>query len=728
MPWTRIGQALSFFLALRFSSAHGTSQCDSNKEIVLGVDYYPEQWPLEDMRADMHSIKNELGADLIRVGEFMWHVIEPTDGAFNFTLLDSIVDAASAVGLRVMLGTPTATMPAWLYTAHGDAVLTRGPDSPAGYSGVVPGFGGRRQYSFNSETYLMYAGRIVTELAKRFGSRIDFWQIDNELGHEGSDLDFSTSSLAAWRRWLRETYLEDIHKLNSDWGTAFWSVTFNSFDEVPLPKWTIPGASARPNENFRSNSNPGMLLDFRRFRRDSITDFADRQVEVLRAWNVTGCITTNAPGGTWGKTMDSNHVFAKMDFVSYDNYPVWGGSLAPTAPSQVAMDLDIVRGWGPKHGQGFTVAEQLIGAQGHDIIGYTPRPNQIVAWSAQTLLHGATAVSFFRWRAAVFGQEEFCYGVLDQTTERGTGRKWKEAQALYALARSHQNLWLQPVAARVVVLYDTENNFMWQGQPQSTAFSFEGEAHRLYYPFWRQGAAIDVLASERALRLWPTADALLNQYRVILLPSPMYISDELAPVLEEFVVKGGALWIGFRSDLKDSRSQIRRTGSRLAALAGVEIAEIESLNIPTSYTVTSASGRSESTVSVWREGLQLTSGGNASALWKYSDDFFGALGYAAVTQRLLSQGGEVIYLGAGIEPSALIYAAGETLQAQGVRHAGMGANDKVEQILREDSEGVTWRVAINYNDVASRASDGTALAPYAVSLMPTAAGSHDSLV
>merc|ERR1712136_651702 len=214
---------------------------------------------------------------------------------------------------------------------------------------------------------------------------------------------------------------------------------------------------------------------------------------------------------------------------------------------------------------GFTVAEQLIGAQGHDIIGYTPRPNQIVAWSAQTLLHGATAVSFFRWRAAVFGQEEFCYGVLDQTTEQGAGRKWKEAQALYALARSHQNLWLQPVAARVVVLYDTENNFMWQGQPQSTAFSFEGEAHRLYYPFWRQGAAIDVLASERALRLWPTADALLDQYRVILLPSPMYISDELAPVLEEFVVKGGALWIGFRSDLKDLRLAVSVDDHHVAA-------------------------------------------------------------------------------------------------------------------------------------------------------------------
>ena len=64
---------------------------------------------------------------------------------------------------------------------------------------------------------------------------------------------------------------------------------------------------------------------------------------------------------------------------AYDNYPVWGGSTAPTSPSMVAIGLDTVRGWHPngKNETGFMVAEQLIGAQGHDIIGFTPRPNPI---------------------------------------------------------------------------------------------------------------------------------------------------------------------------------------------------------------------------------------------------------------------------------------------------------------------------------------------------------------
>jgi beta-galactosidase len=441
------------------------------------------------MKVDLKSIKEDLQADTIRVGEFMWHAIEPADNVFNFTLLDTIIDAAEDAGLKVMLGTPTATMPAWLYTAHGKDVVAVGPDSPEGYAGATASFGGRRQYSFNSPIYQKYATRIVSKLVGRYGARsvVQSWQVDNELGHEGSDLDFSDSSKIAWREWLVKKFSGQIELLNQAWGTAFWSATYDPFEQIPLPKYTVPGApgGSRPNENFRSNTSPGMLLDFRLFRADSIAAFADAQINILRSGStVPQRITTNSPGGVWGKAMDSNKVFANMDFVSYDNYPVWGGSTAPTAPSMVALQLDTVRGWGRFDSKthafdSFTITEQLIGAQGHDIIGFTPRPGQIVGWSAQTLTHGAASLLFFRYRAAVFGQEEFCYGVLDHYTPRGTGRKWKEAKELFSLARSAEDLWDAPIAAEVAVLYDQSNIFAWQAQPQSTAFDFTAEVSGL---------------------------------------------------------------------------------------------------------------------------------------------------------------------------------------------------------------------------------------------------------
>ena len=369
---------------------------DWDHGMTLGVDYYPEQWPLESMQADMRSIRIELGADTIRIGEFMWGLIEPEDGEFDFSLMDKIMDSAEAEGLRVMLGTPTATMPAWLAQAHPD-VLKTGPDSPEGYMGATASFGGRRQYSFNSQVYLSYAARVTAAVAERYGQRkvVKFWQVDNEIGHEGSDLDFGDNALSAWRSWLVNAYAQDVGALNVAWGTVFWGATYSEFSQIPLPKWTVPGTSPRPNEIWRSNMSPGMLLDYRRFRRDSVTEFTKTMLQELRSSNdgigVHGHVTTNAPGGFWEKALDHNDIFSTMDLAAFDNYPVWGGSTEAPLPSTIAVLLDTVRGWHEqlhvRNGSasdlainrqgGWMVAEQLIGAQGHDIIGFTPRPGQV---------------------------------------------------------------------------------------------------------------------------------------------------------------------------------------------------------------------------------------------------------------------------------------------------------------------------------------------------------------
>jgi beta-galactosidase len=97
--------------------------------------------------------------------------------------LDTIINNAEQVGLYVMLGTPTATMPAWILgkATDEDEIVLKGPDSPDGYEGSYAGFGGRRQYSFNSATYLQYAERITFQVANRYGNRniVKFWQVES---------------------------------------------------------------------------------------------------------------------------------------------------------------------------------------------------------------------------------------------------------------------------------------------------------------------------------------------------------------------------------------------------------------------------------------------------------------------------------------------------------------------------------------------------------------------
>eukprot|EP00928_Gymnodinium_smaydae_P079550 TRINITY_DN63452_c0_g1_i1.p1 TRINITY_DN63452_c0_g1~~TRINITY_DN63452_c0_g1_i1.p1 ORF type:complete len:769 (-),score=93.70 TRINITY_DN63452_c0_g1_i1:186-2432(-) len=708
---------------LRHQQTKHVTKC--GHRMMMGVDYYPEQWPLDEMEADMTSIKQDLGADFIRVAEFMWHILEPQDGVFNFTLLDAVVETAERLGLEVMIGTPTATAPAWLYTAHPD-IFAKGPDAAEGFQGSTPAFGGRRQCSFSSDVYVRYSKRIVERLAERYGahSSVTVWQIDNEVGNEQSDLDFSDAARGAWHTWLIKKYHGDIRKLNEAWGTVFWSTTYDNFEQIPLPVFTRPGGSLQGTEEFRSNMSPGLLLDYRRFRADTLADFIGMQAQILRAHNVKGCLSTNINGGFWGRAMDNNAINEHLDFPGYDNYPVWGGSLAPDTPAKVAMTLDTVRGWAPSKDRtaGFMVPEQLIGAQGHDIIGYTPRPDQIVAWSAQTLLHGATSLAFFRYRAAVTGQEMFCYGILDHTTPRGTGRKFQEAKKVYNLARAHDSLWLGTLAPRVALLYSIDSIFSWNAQPQSTAFDYSAEALRMYYPFWRNGAGIDVVTMQRVLDACGSPEEMLAKYSIVLLPAPIIVSEKFATLLEGYVKLGGIAWIGFRADVKDETNAMRRSASRLANLAGVEVSEIESLNTPLTTMLKSNGGAGNLTsASVWRDGLQIIAGSGAEALWSYTDKFFGSLALAAVTRRKFSSvGGEVVYIGTGIDQEALVSLATDALTSKKVQHVGVSQTDQVEQQLRSDAEGKSWRVAINYGEDASIANDGTVLEPYKVSIEPFA--------
>lgn len=289
---------------------------------------------------------------------------------------------------------------------------------------------------------------------------------------------------------------------------------------------------------------------------------------------------------------------------------------------------------------------------------------------------------------------------------------------MYALARSHPELWMQPIKTQVAVIYDMSNIFAWQAQPQSTAFFADLEAHRLYKPFWRAGVGIDVVSADRIV----SGGIDMTHYKIIILPSPMLVNDTLLELLDNWTQAGGSLWVGYRSDIKDRRTnQMRRSVSRLAEMAGVSVREIESLNTPMSCSVRETGNLTAPSVSatVWRDGLELTSN-ETVALYEYTDSFFGGLGFKAVTRRQLSSSGEVVYVGTGIDPIALEPAALHSLQNQNILHMEPSHPD-VEQLIRQDATGRMRHIRINYGSQAvsvQSSTNGTLeLPPYGVSIL-----------
>ena len=230
---------------------------------TLGVCYYPEHWPEERWALDADMMA-DAGIGFVRIGEFAWSRLEPSPGRLDLDWMERAIDTLHARGLRVVLGTPTATPPKWLVDRMPDMVAIDAHGRPRR-------FGSRRHYCFSHEGYALECDRIVEVLADRFGRHpgLAAWQTDNEYGCHDTVESYSAAALAAFREWCRAKYGE-IDALNRAWGNVFWSMELRSFEEVELPNLTV------------TEANPSPRLDFQRFSSDQVRRFNARQCDILR--------------------------------------------------------------------------------------------------------------------------------------------------------------------------------------------------------------------------------------------------------------------------------------------------------------------------------------------------------------------------------------------------------------------------------------------------------------
>lgn len=582
--------------------------------MYLGVDYYPEQWPVAMLEEDLARMA---GAQIncIRIAEFAWHLMEPNENQFDFSFFQNVLNLADKHGLKVMLGTPTATVPIWLVRKDPDVL------SVDEY-GVKRHFGGRRQACLNSPTFLTHSDIIVTQMAQAYAAHpaVYAWQIDNELGHETSDWCYCQHCEQAFREYLSEEFKHNIVDFNERLGTIFWCQTYNDFNDIDIPKPTVPA------------KNPGLMLYFYRFRALAISNYIARQVKILRKYvSPEQIITHNYPGDYYNKAQNFTACAQDLDIVSLNNYPVWGGLDKPVDYAKTALKLEQTRGFIPdkKH---FWITEQLIGAQAHTIMGYLPRPGQARLWSWQALLNGCNSLIYFRWRTATKGAEQFCYGVLDHDNQDGP--RYFEMQQIFSEAKRYQKLIETPIISKVALLYNPDNIYAWKIQPHSTAMDIQHEHYKMYSGMKLLNVPVDVIDICQPI----------DEYKIILLPCPLLLTKAQLAKLENFMTNGGTVICGYRAGLKDQDNAIYfNEPNPLLNLARLRSYYIESLG--SGVTVDLHDEIYHYTASVWRDILEPLDTDKVETLFSYSDEF---ANYAAVTKTNIGRG-ELIYVGSSVD-------------------------------------------------------------------------------
>lgn len=484
---------------------------------VLGVCYYPEHWE-EDRWAIDAAQMVEAGLKWVRIGEFAWSRLEPGPGDLHLDWLARAIDVLGEAGLQVIIGTPTATPPRWMLNKHPDMLAVEA-------EGNARGFGSRRHYCFSHEGYKNECRRITKILAQRFGKNphVKAWQTDNEYGCHETTVSYSAAATRAFQDWCAQTY-QSMDALNRAWGNIFWSMEYDSFDQIALPNLTV------------TEPNPAHVLAFRRFSSNQVVRFNRVQANILRQH-------TDAPliHNYMGRVTDFDHyaVGADLDIASWDSYPIGFLSdrleatedhkaryLRQGDPDMQAFHHDLYRAVGKGR---WWVMEQQPGPVSWAPYNPAPLPGMARLWAWEAFAHGAEAVLYFRWRQAPFAQEQMHAGLLRPDA--------KPAPALAEACQVASELaeWPEVGTAnsRAALIFDYASCWAWEAQPQGADFDMFRLAFETYRAARKLGLSLDIVA--------PDTD--LSEYDMVLAPGLL----ETPQTLENFA---GTALIGPRTGSK----------------------------------------------------------------------------------------------------------------------------------------------------------------------------------
>src|SRR5256884_135877 len=163
---------------------------DKMETVLYGVAYCPEYMPYDRLDQDIELMR-KAGITVVRVGESTWSSWEPREGDFQFAWMQRVLDRLQRAGIKAILGTPTYSIPTWLYKQHPEIVVTHNgvapplsdPYSPSYPPALTPGFYGPRQnYDFLNPYFRQAAEGVIRQIISHFKDHpaVIGYQIDNE--------------------------------------------------------------------------------------------------------------------------------------------------------------------------------------------------------------------------------------------------------------------------------------------------------------------------------------------------------------------------------------------------------------------------------------------------------------------------------------------------------------------------------------------------------------------
>jgi beta-galactosidase len=640
---------VSFAQTSTYPSAAIPTQIPGRDAILVGTDWYPEQWPESRWEDDLRLME-AAHIKVVRLAEFAWSSMEPSEGHYDFDWLERAIVLAARHHIDSVIGTPTAGPPAWLTQKHPETLRID-------ENGRRAVHGNRAHASVNSPLYREFCRKIAAALAIRFGHNPNVvgWQIDNEYGYAWMSFDDYTRK--QFQDWLRNKY-KTLDSLNNHWTTAYWSQTYDRWDQIPIP--------------VGDTNNPGLVLEWHRFVTDTWNDYQNNQIAVIRQHaDPRQFITGNFMGFFDG--FDHYVMSEPLTFASWDDYVGTGH----VDPSFNGLTHDLTRGFKRSN---FWVIETQPGAVNWAGINNFLNKGEVRAMAWQAIAHGADDVSYWQWRSALNGQEEY-HGTLVGPDGTPVPLYQEVSQIAREFASVQDAFRDTTVVSQIALLHSYDSRWAIQFQKHTTNYADVGVLKAYYAALRKRTDSIDVIS--------PYAP--LDRYKLVVAPDLNVLPKDLADHLREYVRNGGFLVLGPRSGMKDEFNALlpqRQPGYLVDAL-GARVEQYYALEQDFPVSGMWGSGQAR----VWAEQLK-TLAPDAEVLMTYGS----ANGWLDDRPAAISRPygkGRITYVGAVLDDKLTAALAEWMIRKAGLAPCSISVPEGVE-VSRRTGNGREVFVLINF--------------------------------
>src|SRR5678815_4614109 len=290
-----------FFLLLLLVSNTISSQYPVMKQLLYGVAYYDEYMPYYRLDKDIQMMK-EAGINVVRIAESTWSTVEPQENVFDFSHIDTVLNAMHKAGIHAIVGTPTYAVPAWLVKKYPDVLAI----TPYGQNQ----YGARQNMDITNEHFRSHAEMVIRKIMEHVKDNpaIIGYQVDNETKAYNTA---GPNVQKLFVEYMKEKY-ESLDSINKTFGLDYWSNRINSWEEFPSMVGTI---------------NASLSTEFAKFQRKLVTDYLAWQVSLVKEYSKPGQFVTQNfdlewRGYSYGIQPEVDHFAAakSMDIAGIDIY------------------------------------------------------------------------------------------------------------------------------------------------------------------------------------------------------------------------------------------------------------------------------------------------------------------------------------------------------------------------------------------------------------------------